>query len=205
MAEFLTQGPQALRLSPLHHLREELKAASASGPQGAMLAEIPFTTQIGLRVEPGSATHQALAQATGVGLPERVREVAGSPDDVAVLWLGPDEFLVVAAPDRHDLLQALLDALGEHPGQVVDLSSNRTILEITGTSARDALEKGVPADLHPRVFSVGHAVTTTLGPVPVLLWRTDQDVYRVLPRASFADYTARWLIDSVREYMTLVI
>jgi sarcosine oxidase subunit gamma len=43
-------------------------------------------------------------------------------------------------------------------------------------------------------------VATTLGPVQVLLWQTAEQVYRLLPRASFADYTARWLLDAMTEY-----
>ena len=46
----------------------------------------------------------------------------------------------------------------------------------------------------------GTAVATTLGPVQVLLWRTAEQEWRILPRASFADYTARWLLDAMREY-----
>lgn len=205
MVDLFTKGPRSLRRSPLQHLTEELAAAAVSGPRGAVLKEIAFLTQIGLRAEPGSPAYEALAEATGVGLPARVGEVAGSQENVAVLWLAPDEFLVVTAPDQHDLLRALTEALGEHPGQVVDLSANRAVVEISGGSAREALEKGVPADLHPRAFPVGTAVTTALGPVQILLWHTAEDEYRVLPRASFADYTAHWLIDTIREYRTSAV
>jgi sarcosine oxidase subunit gamma len=44
-------------------------------------------------------------------------------------------------------------------------------------------------------------VTTQVGPVPVVLWQTDDvPTYRLLPRSSFADYLARWLIDAMREF-----
>lgn len=156
---------------------------------------------------PGTAAHRALAETLGVGLPARVGEVAGaadglaaSADGLAVLWLGPDEFLVVAPPDRSELVVRLQEALGGEPGQVVDLSANRTVLELGGAAARDVLDKGVPADLHPRTFPAGTAVTTTLGPAAVLLWRAGEDVWRILPRASFAEYAALWLLDAVREH-----
>ena len=45
-----------------------------------------------------------------------------------------------------------------------------------------------------------NAVATVLGPVPVLLWQTGADSYRLLPRSSFADYVARWLLDAMTEY-----
>lgn len=200
MADFLTQGPTDLRVAPLAHLAGDLAAAEVAGPRGVRLVEIPFTTKIGLRAVPGSDAHAALAEAIGVGLPDAVGETTGTADGVAVLWLAPDEFLAVAPPDRHDLLAGLLSALGEFPGQVVDLSANRTMLEISGPSAAEVLAKGIPVDLHPRVLGPGRAITAMLGPVPVLLWCVAAATYRVLPRASFAEYTARWLLDAMREY-----
>lgn len=202
MAETLTQGPVNLRVSPLQHLHQELTAATVFGPRGVAIRELPFTTQLGLRAEPGSDSRHSLAESLG-GLPAAVGQTTGTPDETATLWLAPDEFLVVAPSDSHQLLVSLLRALGESPGQVVDLSANRTIVELSGGSARQTLEKGVPADLHSRTFPVGHAVTTTLGPVPVILWRTEEATYRILTRASFADYLARWLLDATVEYRAI--
>jgi len=62
------------------------------------------------------------------------------------------------------------------------------------------LEKGCPVDLHPRAFGPGRAVSTTLARVPVVLWQTGETSYRLLPRASFADYVARWLLDAMVEF-----
>lgn len=198
--ELLTAGPRSLRTSPAEHLHQELAAAAVPGARGVSVQEVPFATQIGLRATPGSEAHRRLSETLGVGLPSSVGEVTGGPEEAAVLWSAPDEFLVVAPPESHQLLRSLVEALGELPGQVVDLSANRTILELRGGRAREALEKGVPADLHPRRFSIDQAVTTTLGPVPVLLWRTEEEAYRVLVRCSFVDYLARWLLDALREY-----
>ncbi len=199
MAEQVLTDISALRRSPLSHLGQALERGSVQGDRGVQLREIAFTTQVGLRAEPGSAAHSALAAATGVGLPESVGKVAGEANGTAVLWQGPDEFLVVA-PEGSELADELVEALGSEAGQVVDLSANRTILELSGPSARAVLEKGCPADLHPRSFAVGTAISAVLGPVPVLLWKTDESTFRLLPRASFADYTARWLLDAMSEF-----
>lgn len=211
MAEIHTRGPADLRRSPLAHLHQQLAVCSAAAPQRLTVEEIPFTTQIGVRARPGSAGHTAISETLDAGLPSGVGEVRGDPETTAALWLAPDEFLVIAEADRHDLLEALIQALGEEPGQVVDLSANRTVLEISGDRARDVLEKGVPVDLHPRAFPPGSAVVTTLSLVPVLLWHTDSgtgggaesggDAFRVLPRISFADHVARWLLDASREHL----
>ncbi|MXI21865.1 sarcosine oxidase subunit gamma, partial [Escherichia coli] len=94
----------------------------------------------------------------------------------------------------------LTTALGSDAGQVVDLSANRTTFELTGSHARAVLEKTCSLDLHPRVFKAGTAVSTELAHIPVMLWKTSDESYRIFPRASFADFLGRWLLDAMREY-----
>lgn len=60
--------------------------------------------------------------------------------------------------------------------------------------------RGCPADLHSRALPPGTAISTTLGPVPLLLRQTWLTTYLLLPRASFADYTTRWLWDAMTEF-----
>ena len=203
MAEQVMTDIAALRRSPLAHLTEAIRQGAVAGERGVSLREIPFLNMVGLRAEPGTAGARALEAAAALPLPAGHGEVAGSADSTAILWLGPDEFLLVG-PEGTDVTADLSAALGGEPGAVVDLSANRTTLELSGPSARLVLEKGCHADLHPRNFRPGTAITTQLGPVPVLLWQTaEQDggqVYRIMPRASFADYTARWLLDAMTEF-----
>jgi sarcosine oxidase subunit gamma len=158
---------------------------------------------VGLRVDRKSGAGQRIASVTG-GLPAACGAVSGS-GETSVLWLGPEEFLVVAPMEAHeslggDLLQALREALGDGEGQVVDLSANRTTFELTGARARAVLEKGCSLDLHPRVFKAGTALSTEIGNIPVVLWKTGDESYRIFPRASFADFLGRWLLDAMREY-----
>ena len=192
-----------LRRSPARGLEEEMRNGSGASVR---LREVPFLTQVAIRATPGS--DGSLTQALGLALPTRVGEVAGAGDGngLAVLWLSPDEFLAVA-PDEADsgvspeaYAGRLADALGSGPGQVVDVSANRTTLELSGPQARSVLEKSCELDLHPRVFPVGAAVATLLGSTGVILWRTAEDTWRVMPRASFATHVVRWLLDGMREY-----
>ncbi|MEE1622209.1 sarcosine oxidase subunit gamma [Zafaria sp. Z1313] len=179
-----------------------MAAAAVEGERAVSLREIAFSVQLGLRAVPGSDSAAALERALGVPLPARAGEVTGEASAQHVLWLSPDEFLAVDVSRRQlpgavDGAAAALEGL---PGQAVDLSANRTVLELSGPSARAVLEKGCHADLHPRAFAVGTAVATQLGPVPVLLHHAGPDVFRLFPRASFADYLVRWLLDAMAEF-----
>lgn len=201
-APTVDQGVAALRTSPVAHLADAMAAGSVAGERGVALREIPFLTQVGVRARLGGASATALESALGVSLPARSGQAIG-PVDRSVLWISPDEFLLVAAPDSVDIAAAAAvlgtgeDAL---PGSVMDLSANRTTLELSGPSARAVLEKGCHQDLHPAVFTPGTALSTQLGPVPVLLWKTDEATFRIMPRASFADYTVHWLLDAMAEF-----
>ncbi len=195
------KGLRDIRRSPASHLAAALEAGSIEGT--VVLREGPFLTMAGLRVNPRSEEGARVAAVAG-GLPDRCGEVGGA-DGVSVLWLGPSEFLVVAPEDAHDslggtLIGSLTAALGGAPGQVVDLSANRTTFELSGTRARAVLEKGCSLDLHPRSFPPGTALNTEVGNIPVVLEKTGEESFRLFPRASFADYLGRWLLDAMREY-----
>lgn len=192
------------RRSPLQRLSAELVAGS--GTQ-VSLREIPFLAQVGLRAEPGSPSAVALEWALTGALPGGVRDVTELSEDRHVLWLGPDEFLLIApdeaagGPDPARLTAELSTALGGLPGQVVELSANRTTLELRGPRAQEVLDKSCRLDLDLVSFPAGSALVTVLGTVNVILWRVEPDNWRILPRASFAVHTARWLLDGMREFV----
>lgn len=184
-----------LRESPLAHLDERMR--DGSGPS-VSLRERPFLTMVGVRVAPGSPAYDRVTDVLGAPLPTTCRETSTAGAHTA-LWLGPDEWVVVSDDEAAPLVRRLVEALGDARGAVVDVSANRTTLELSGPGARRVLEKGCPVDLHPRAFGAGLAVTTTLGQVPLVLWQSGDASYRLLPRSSFADHVARWLLDAMVE------
>jgi sarcosine oxidase, subunit gamma len=190
-----------LRRSPLAGRAAELAAGSGDAVR---LAELPFLTQVNLRVDPGSAAAPRIAQALGCPLPS-AGTVTGAGER-SVLWLGPDEWLVVGPDgDAGALVTQLTAALaasrdGER-GSVVDVSADRTTVTVEGPAAQAVLEKGITLDLHPRAFSADRAAATTLARTLLLLWQTgDAPGYRLMVRSSFADYLADWLLDAAAEF-----
>lgn len=194
---------KARRHSPAEHLWTDFAVSAASGPHGVSLREVPFQAMVGIRVDASSAGGRRIGALTG-GLPMRCGQVTTGNTGMAVLWLGPDDFLLVGPEEAvaGTLAAELVSALDDGAGQAIDLSSNRTTFELDGPCARAVLEKGCAADLHPRALSVDMAITTAIGNVPIVLWKTGEDTFRLLPRASFADYLGRWLLDGMREFIT---
>lgn len=193
-------APTALRVSPAAHLAEAMRAAAVTGERGVTLVERPFVPMVNLRVTLDTAAAARVEKALGVALPRLCGETAVS-DAATVLWLGPDEWLVLPTAEEGVPGRELGEAIDGDPGSVVDVSANRTTLEIRGPAARAVLETGCPLDLHPRAFGPGRAVSTTVGPVPLLLWQVDSaPTYRLMPRASFADHLVRRLIDAMDEF-----
>ena len=155
------------------------------------LREIAPARQVGLRLRPPFPAHLA-----GVFLPLSPNRVAAS-GALRVLWLGPDEWLVVADGDAPDLVPRLERAVAGRRAAVADLSSSRVIIEIGGDAARDLLAAGCGLDLHPRVFGPGQCAQTLLARVPVILDQLDDAPYfRVLVRRSYARWLMDWMIDA---------
>ena len=165
------------------------------------LHELPFLTQLDLRLDADDAEARKAVESVIGALPIEPTTVHGGAE-AAVLWLGPDEWLVVGPADREPVLEAQLHAaLGDARGRVaiVDVSANRTTLELRGSRVRELLEFGCPIDLHSRAFGPGRCAQTLLARANVLIWFvTDEPepAFRMLVRPSFAAYVAAWLADA---------
>lgn len=134
----------------------------------------------------------------GFSLPEQGRFVTRGP--CHLLWTGPDQWLIAADPgDRADV-ERLLTACRPH-GLVVDQSDGRALLTVSGSRARNALAKGIPCDLHPRVFKPGMTMLTTAAAVALQLWQIDeQPTYMLALPRSFAEGFWSWLTHAAAEY-----
>jgi sarcosine oxidase subunit gamma len=173
--------------------------AFARLPGNVRIAEVPFLTQLNLRVEPGGPAAAAAGKALGGELPAEPCTAVAGIGDVEVLWLGPDEWLILASPGRQGELEDLLRAaIGDSPGAVVDVSAQRTALSLSGPAARAVLARGCAIDLDPRVAPAGTCVQTLLARAGVTIVVRDESAgeFLLLVRASFAQYLAAWLVDA---------
>ncbi|MFI6577987.1 sarcosine oxidase subunit gamma [Nocardiopsis sp. NPDC050513] len=191
------------RTSPLAAWTDRLAALAPA----LTALERPFLTQLTVRVSDPDAV-AGMGEALGVAFPAdpcTFTRGDGPFGGVEVLWLGPDEFLVVARsePDpRAPVEDALRAALGSARGAVVDTSAQRTAVSLEGPHVRDVLAHGCAVDLHPSAAPTGTCVQTLLARAGVILQVADagSGAFTVLVRSSFAEYLAAWLSDACVEY-----
>ena len=184
------------RRSPLAPAATQLETL----PAAVRVREVPLLVQLDLRLDPMGPAAGAVAEVLGVAVPQRPCTAVTS-GEVSVLWLGPDEWLVVAPAQRSDLLSSL-DAAVAGRGAVVDVSAQRTTISLSGPKARDLLAHGCSTDLHPRVAPQGTCIQTMLALAGVVLVVRDDTAtdFWILVRSSFARYLADWIVDACTEY-----
>lgn len=163
-------------------------------PMSPALRPLPAATRHVLRG--GAEVRLAAGQALELELPSAAcRAVAAG--DRAALWLGPDEWLLIAPEDSTDSA-ALQAALGQRPHSLVDVSHRQLAIEVSGAHAATLLAAGCPLDLDPRAFPVGMCTRTMLAKAEVILWRTGPEVFRIEVWRSFAPYVAAFLEEAAR-------
>lgn len=192
----------AERRSPIAGFAPRFKAANAYG--NLRLGEIPFLSHVNLRVAPESSAAGKVALALDLPLPTEPGSVARS-DELSVLWLGPDEWLVIgAAGTQRELVDRLEIAAGADHASIVDVSAQRTTLLVAGARARDVLAHGCTLDLHPRTFDTDRCAQTLLARAHVVLINRDaeESTFWVLCCSSIAPYLATWLLDAATEYLS---
>lgn len=194
------------RRSPLAGVADRLAATTRASGGAVRLAELPFLAQVNVRLDAKGAAADAVGLALGLSLPLEPNTVVRAGEST-VLWLGPDEWLVVGAPDtQRELEQRIRAAAGDEHVSVTDVSAQRTTLLVSGARARDLLAHGCPLDLHPRAFGPGRCAQTMLARAQVVVVARDEPGagFWVLVRSSFAGYLTDWLLDAAGEYVAEV-
>jgi sarcosine oxidase subunit gamma len=117
----------------------------------------------------------------------------------ASIWLGPDEWLLLAEGEEPaPLVETLETALAGRPHSLVDVSQRQIGVEAAGPLAARALSAGCPLDLSEAAFPAGMATRTMLAKSEIVLWRREPTRFHVEVWRSFADYAASFLIEAAR-------
>jgi sarcosine oxidase, subunit gamma len=146
----------------------------------------------------GGAAAERASKAFGPSLPTRPCMGAQADRRIA-MWLGPDEWLLIAEAEESAALAVdLAEALRDCPNSLVDVSHRQIALTVEGSGAPRLLSAGCPLDLHPRAFPAGMVARTVLAKAEIVLWRRSGESFRLEIGRSFADYVVALLSEAAR-------
>jgi sarcosine oxidase subunit gamma len=160
------------------------------------LAAIYFTGRFGRLDQGGPAL--ALTERRGLQIVEVAAwdvpgvELPGPGQAMALeagvaLWIGPDRWWLIDAPD-----------LPVRDAAVVDQSHGVCCIRIAGAPWRETLAKGCPLDLD--TLMPGTVASTRLGPFQVRLHAMDARTVDLYVARSYAQACWEWLTDAAGEY-----
>ena len=144
------------------------------------------------------AVRIACGMAFGVEPPSRLGP-AGESEERAALWLGPDEWLLIAdgadAADIGGVLESVLEGTAH---SLVDVSHRQIALIASGPTAARVLNAGCPLDLDLKAFPVGFATRTLFDKVEIVLWRRAETTFHIEIWRSFAPFLVGSLAEAAR-------
>jgi sarcosine oxidase subunit gamma len=125
-------------------------------------------------------------------------------EEVAALWLGPDEWLLLAPlEEEKNLADMLRAALASLPHSLVDVGHREAGFLVRGRAAAVAINAGCPLDLRLSAFPVGACTRTLLGKAEIVLWRREAELFQIETARSFATYVRDFLELAARDASNL--
>jgi sarcosine oxidase subunit gamma len=185
--------------SPLHAFGLDAQAVAPSALNCVVFSELPHLGYIVLRGKADdSAFMRGVASVLGQNVPVQPRQVLQTAEG-PVLWLSPDEWLLVCPRSRRDaLLAALTAALKGLFAQVVDNSGGFTTLRLAGPEHLALLRQLGPYDFESQ--AIGTLASTVMSKTSVTVVRTDATGVLLVFRRSFADYLWRLIERTAKPY-----
>jgi sarcosine oxidase subunit gamma len=166
-------------------LRRPPLAAPASTLGGITIAPEAPRTRLILR---GEAACALAGSVLGLLIPRQPNRAA-TTGDRAALWLGPDEWLILAPEtETHSLFQTLEQALASVPHALVDVSHRQTGIIVSGAGVEALLNAFVPLELTEAAFPVVMATRTIFEKAEIVLWRTGPERFHLETWRSLAPY-----------------
>jgi sarcosine oxidase, subunit gamma len=117
-----------------------------------------------------------------------------------VLWLGPQEWLLVTEYDKSEWIsKILITQFLTMSGAAVNVSDNRCSFLLFGPKSQLILQKACAINI-PTLKS-GEVVQTVFGKTQIIIQCIKPFEYRLFVRTSFVNYTERLINVGLKEYL----
>ena len=164
---------------------------------GVSILKAVALTRLSFRA--GETALKDAGTALGVALPVKPMSCE-TGEKRASLWMGPDEWTLLApADDLKSVIEAVEAKLEAQPHALVDISERSEAILVSGEKAAWLLNTGIFIDFTLEAFPVGMVTRTIFHKSPVMIWRTGPDTFVVEAWVSFMDYVSGLLVQSAQE------
>jgi len=180
-----------MQYQSMQHVSQSLPAGNdhyslVEKPAGHLVIRIP---------EKGMATAaKAIKSVTKLEIPNTLQ--AESNKNYTMIWIGPDEFLLLVPEFSEADVEEKLRKKMEGHYAIANVSGGQTLLELSGERAETILKKSTVYDVHESNFPVAKAVTTKFAKSQVIIIRTGAESFQLVVRRSFSDYIWQWIVDA---------
>ena len=198
MANLSSSKPDFSGQTALAGIASSTSANPDGGAIGVVFGEMAHLGKLNLRGQNGLA--KTVKAITGCTFPPKANRFQ-SAGDRHVVWLGPDEYLLLCEAGKEQELQDSLNSMIPSPHfAITDVSDSLCALSLRGPAVRAVLAKGCGLDLHPKKFTAGQSAQSLLALSAVTLMAVADDAFILICRTSFSPYVQRWLADAALEY-----
>ena len=153
--------------SALQEQAATLNANPNGGKPGLVFSEMAHLGKLNLRAD--KSADKSIKSITGCAFPPAANKFS-TAGERHVVWLGPDEFLVICEAGKDGELASTLDsALNNRHFAVTNITDALAAFNLQGAAVRQVLKKGCAIDLHPNSFKPGDTAQTLLSHASVTL------------------------------------
>ena len=184
--------------SALHGQAAKMHSNPNGGDPGLVFCEMAHLGKLNMRADKSAG--KIVKSITGCAFPPVANKftTAGKRH---VVWLGPDEFLILCEAGKdEELTSAIQLTIGDQHSAVSNISDALAAFHLKGADVRQTLAKGCALDLHHTSFTSGDAAQTLLSNAAVTIMALADDEFIVICRTSFASYLHDWFLDAALEY-----
>ena len=184
--------------SALHGLAETMLPNPYGGEPGLVFCEMAHLGKLNMRTDKSAG--KIIQSITGCAFQPSANKFS-TAGERHVVWLGPDEFLVICEAGKdEELASAIHASFGSRHTAVTNITDALAAFHLKGAAVRQVLAKGCALDLHHDSFTSGDAAQTLLSHAAVTIMALADHEFIVICRTSFSSYLHEWLLDAALEY-----
>ena len=134
------------------------------------------------------------SEVLGMDIP-RISNTATVHDTYSVLWLGPEEWLLIVPESDEDRIASELSyGVADDWAVVIIVSDHYSIITIQGSETTEVLAQACGIDIHPQEFSIGQCCRCAFARTTAIVRPLDsQGTYELILESSYAQYAEHWL------------